>query len=59
MRSLPAGAHSEKETPSAHHCDFSQLQETPVATSPTAAADNGLGLCNVCFVDPKEMINCP
>jgi len=43
----------------AHHCVVSHLQETPVATSPTAAADDGLGLCNVCFVDPKEMINCP
>lgn len=50
---LPAGAHVEKEA----HCDFSQLQGTPVATSLTAAVDDGLGLCNVCFVDPKEMIN--
>lgn len=55
---LPAGARSEKKTPSAH-CNFSQLQGTPVATSPTAAVDDGLGLCNVCFVDPKEMINRP
>lgn len=57
---LPAGAHVEKETPTTH-CEifyfFSQLQGTPVATSLTAAVDDGLGLCNVCFVDPKEMIN--
>lgn len=30
-----------------------------MATSLTAAVDDGLGLCNVCFVDPKEMINQP
>lgn len=44
---LPAGAHVEKETPTTH-CEifyfFSQLQGTPVATSLTAAVDDGLGL---------------